>query len=324
MIPFVVVVIYLAVLLWLGRYAHVAFSRHTAGDFFLASRTIGPFLLVMSVFGTTMTAFALVGSTGEAFKDGIGVYGSSGTGSGGWFKSTDGNAGFFEGRVQVEAWNADALRVTNTGSGRGVRVTTDGDTGVWVQTTGASAYAALDAGRSSDSQLAAKFRGRVEVNGTLSKGGGSFKIDHPLDPANRYLYHSFVESPDMMNIYNGNAVTDERGFATVELPEWFEALNRDFRYQLTVIGEFAQAIVAQKIEDGRFVIRTDKPKVEVSWQVTGIRHDAFAEANRIPVEEDKPDDEAGFYLHPEAHSQPRELGISWRRFQRLSFPDPSD
>lgn len=75
MIPFVVVLIYLAALLWLGRYAHVAFSRHTAGDFFLASRTIGPFLLIMSVFGTTMTAFALVGSTGEAFKDGIGVYG---------------------------------------------------------------------------------------------------------------------------------------------------------------------------------------------------------------------------------------------------------
>jgi SSS family solute:Na+ symporter len=74
-IPFVIIIVYLGLLLWLGRYAHVAFSRHTAGDYFLASRTIGPFLLVMSVFGTTMTAFALVGSTGEAFKDGIGVYG---------------------------------------------------------------------------------------------------------------------------------------------------------------------------------------------------------------------------------------------------------
>lgn len=75
MIPLAIIVIYLGLLLWLGRYAHTAFSRHTSGDYFLASRSIGPFLLVMSVFGTTMTAFALVGSSGEAFKDGIGVYG---------------------------------------------------------------------------------------------------------------------------------------------------------------------------------------------------------------------------------------------------------
>ncbi len=75
MIQLVIIVLYLGLLLWLGRLAHVLFSRHTAGDYFLASRSIGPFLLVMSVFGTTMTAFALVGSTGEAFRAGIGVYG---------------------------------------------------------------------------------------------------------------------------------------------------------------------------------------------------------------------------------------------------------
>ena len=112
--------------------------------------------------------------------------------------------------------------------------------------------------------------GNLDVGGTLTKGGGSFKIDHPLDPENKYLYHSFVESPDMMNIYNGNVVTDDSGSATVALPEWFEGLNRDFRYQLTVIGTFAQAIVGEKIRDGRFVIRTDQPNVEVSWQVTSM------------------------------------------------------
>jgi hypothetical protein len=83
----------------------------------------------------------------------------------------------------------------------------------------------------------------LQVTGNLSKGGGSFKIDHPLDPANKYLYHSFVESPDMMNVYNGNIMTDRRGLAVVILPNYFEALNRDFRYQLTVIGQFAQALV---------------------------------------------------------------------------------
>ena len=142
--------------------------------------------------------------------------------------------------------------------------------------------------------------GSVNVTGNLTKGSGSFKIDHPLDPKNKYLYHSFVESPDMMNIYNGNITTDAAGFATIEMPAWFEALNREFRYQLTVIGQFAQAIIAKEIEQGRFTIQSDKPAVKVSWQVTGIRKDAYAEKNRIKVEEDKPLIEKGTCMHPEA------------------------
>jgi len=142
--------------------------------------------------------------------------------------------------------------------------------------------------------------GNLTVTGSLAKGGGSFKIDHPLDPENKYLYHSFVESPDMMNIYNGNITTDDRGFATITLPDYFEALNRDFRYQLTVVGQFAQAIVSDKVKANRFTIQTDKPNVEVSWQVTGIRQDAWANKNRIPNAIDKPEGEKGKLLHPEA------------------------
>ena len=144
--------------------------------------------------------------------------------------------------------------------------------------------------------------GNLNIAGTLSKGGGSFKIDHPLDPRNKYLYHSFVESPDMKNIYDGVVTTDSEGYATVEMPEWFQALNRDFRYQLTALGdgEWARARVAKKIEDNRFVIQTDLPNVEVSWQVTGIRQDAFANAHRILLEEDKPEAERGTCMHPEA------------------------
>jgi hypothetical protein len=154
------------------------------------------------------------------------------------------------------------------------------------------------------------FAGNLNVTGKLTKGGGSFKIDHPLDPANKYLSHSFVESPDMMNVYNGNITTDRHGFATVNLPDYFEALNGDFRYQLTVIGQFAQAIVANKISANRFVIRTNKPNVEVSWQVTGVRHDAYANRYRIPVEEDKALSEQGYYLHPEVFGQPESRSIS--------------
>ncbi len=158
--------------------------------------------------------------------------------------------------------------------------------------------------------------GDVNVNGRLSKGAGSFKIDHPLDPENKYLYHSFVESPDMMNIYNGNVTTDASGEAEIALPEWFETLNRDFRYQLTVIGQFAQAIVAEKIKNNRFKIRTSLPGVEVSWQVTGVRQDPFANANRIKIEEDKPLEERGKYLHAEAYGQPTEKSLSVRKSEQ--------
>lgn len=148
---------------------------------------------------------------------------------------------------------------------------------------------------------AAYFNGRVHVAGNLSKASGSFKIDHPLDPLNKTLSHSFVESPDMMNIYNGNVTTDGDGRAVVELPSYFDALNRDFRYQLTVLGTFAQTMIEQEVKDNRFVIRTDRPGVRVSWQVTGIRDDAWAQTNPIVVEEEKPMADRGHYLHPGAY-----------------------
>jgi trimeric autotransporter adhesin len=157
------------------------------------------------------------------------------------------------------------------------------------------------------------FSGDVYVSGNLSKGGGSFKIDHPLDPANKYLYHSFVESPDMMNIYNGNIMLDANGEAVVELPEWFGALNRDYRYQLTSIGGFAPLYVAEEVSNNEFKIAGGKPGMKVSWQVTGVRQDAWANANRIPVEVQKPERERGYYLHPELYGAPEEKNVEWAR-----------
>ena len=161
-------------------------------------------------------------------------------------------------------------------------------------------------GLAQGSGFAGLFQGRVSVNGnlhvngTLSKSAGSFKIDQPLDPANRYLSHSFVESPDMKNIYDGVAVLDEHGRAVVVLPEYFEALNSDFRYQLTTIGGYAPVFVESEIASNRFAIGGGSPGMKVSWQVTGTRQDAYARLRRIPVEEDKPADQRGQYLNPDA------------------------
>jgi hypothetical protein len=129
-------------------------------------------------------------------------------------------------------------------------------------------------------------------------------MDDPLDPANRYFSHASVESSEMKNIYDGKVTTDAQGAAVVRLPEWFETLNTDFRYQLTVVGQFAQAMVEQEIANGQFTIRTDKPNVKVCWQVTGVRHDPWASAHPLEVTTEKPEKERGYYLHPELYGAP--------------------
>jgi hypothetical protein len=161
------------------------------------------------------------------------------------------------------------------------------------------------------------FSGQITVTQGVNGSVGILQMDHPLDPANKLLQHAAVESPDMKNIYDGNITTDAAGEAVVELPEYFEALNRDFRYQLTVIGQFAQAIVANKIANNRFTVHTDKPNVEVSWQVTGIRKDAWANAHRVTVEPTKTALYQGRYLHPELYGAPEEASFEWARHPQI-------
>jgi hypothetical protein len=158
------------------------------------------------------------------------------------------------------------------------------------------------------------FDGHVRVTGTLMKDAGGFQIDHPLDPANQFLNHSFVESPDMKNLYDGVVVLDDDGAAVVTLPHWFEGLNGgadyagDYRYQLTPIGAAMPNLhIAAEIDDDTFTIAGGVPGMKVSWLLTGIRHDPYAETHRIAVEQVKPASELGTYLHPELYGQPASL-----------------
>jgi hypothetical protein len=197
-------------------------------------------------------------------------------------------------------------------SGHGVAgsITSDSATasGVYGASAGSNSYAGY-------------FEGKVAVTGSLSKGGGSFRIDHPLDPANRILQHSFVESPDMLNIYNGIVVADAGGEAMVELPDWFASLNRDIRYALTAIGApMPNLHVKTRAAGGRFALAGAEPGGEVSWQLTGIRKDAWADANRIEVELEKRGKDRGHFLHPLEHGQPASKGIDFSMRQQ----PPSD
>lgn len=234
---------------------------------------------------------------------GVGVIGSSSSGDGVSGTTASSTAHGVHGSTSSGTTNAGVFGESSATDGTGVLGQSDtGTTAAGVWGISANGFAGYFNGK-------VHVTGNLSVGGTLSKAAGSFKIDHPLDPAGKYLSHSFVESPDMMNIYNGNVTTDTNGEATVTLPSYFEALNRDFRYQLTVIGEFAQAIVGKKVAGNRFVIRTSKPNVEVSWQVTGIRQDAYANAHRIPTEEDKAEAERGTFLHPRLFGESEEKSV---------------
>lgn len=161
------------------------------------------------------------------------------------------------------------------------------------------------------SSKAGFFSGDVQITGTLTKGSGTFQIDHPLDPANKYLYHSFVEAPNMMNMYDGIVKLDEKGEATVQLPGYFEALNVDYRYQLTCIGGSAPVFIAEEVSHNQFKIAGGKPGMKVSWLVTGTRNDPYAQYHRVVPEVEKAASDKGLYLHPKEYGQPvdKQLGI---------------
>ena len=163
--------------------------------------------------------------------------------------------------------------------------------------------------------FAGNFWGSVNVTGPVHKSGGGFRIDHPIDPENKYLDHSFVESDEMKNVYDGVVELGSAGRAAVPLPHWFEALNRDCRYQLTAIGHPAPELhVAREISDGSFEIAGGRAGQRVSWQVTGVRRDPWAEANRLSPEVDKVDIERGRYRHPEVYGQESKRSIAFALF----------
>jgi trimeric autotransporter adhesin len=306
------------------------------------------------VYGTTASPAGYGVEGLNANSSGVGIYGSGGTGVEGVSTSASGPGGSFTGYsapsgsnvngtdgVDATGGNGDPSDVMG-GAGNGV-VGTGGSAaggggcytlhdcpgvgGVFVGGASAECYEAcggdgIDALAGAGccgvpASWAGYFTGDVWATGTINSGEIDFKIDHPLDPANKYLVHASVESSEMMNIYTGNVTTDAKGEATVQLPEWFEVLNTDFRYQLTVIGQFAQAIVGHKIENNRFEIRTSVPNVEVSWQVTGVRQDAYARAHPLVVEQEKEARLRAFYIHPELYGAPAEKQIEWARHPHM-------
>jgi hypothetical protein len=275
------------------------------------------------VLGTTSD---LNGSGVEGNASGsnaAGVFGVNTTGPGVWGRGTAGGSGVFGQSSGYAVYGASTggFGVYGTSTNGGVvgvaYVGVQGNSNGTTDSQGVRG----DNGGSNTVGYAGLFNGRVSVfgnlnvYGTLAKSAGAFRIDHPLDPANKYLSHSFVESPDMKNIYDGVATLGADGTAVVTLPAYFEALNMDFRYQLTCVGGYAPVYISEEIASNQFSIAGGTPGLKVSWQVTGTRHDPYAEQNRIIVEENKPASERGRYLYPSGYGQTAE--------NRLPFSGPS-
>ena len=116
----------------------------------------------------------------------------------------------------------------------------------------------------------------------------------------------------------------------MQLPDWFAAINKDFRYQLTPVGAPAPGLyIAQEMQStaagSRFRIGGGPAGLKVSWQVTALRNDPYVQTRGAPVVQDKPADEQGSYLHPELYGQPESAAVNYsqRPVERATVPSPA-
>jgi len=156
----------------------------------------------------------------------------------------------------------------------------------------------------------------IALTDLASAGTKTFLIDHPLDPENKYLKHFSIESNEILNIYRGNVILNENGTAVVEMPNYFEAINIDFSYNLTAIGAPAPGLyISKELANGTFEISGGVAGQKISWQITAQRNDPYVQQNpdKKLVEPFKPENRRGKYLHPELYGKPnsdRMIGTS--------------
>ena len=253
-------------------------------------------------------------------QTGIGLYAESNAtnpinGVGGYFQSDgdQGGIGAVGHAIASSGLNYGVHGIANSDIGRGVfgEATSIGATDTPYGVRGKADTATLGFG--------------VWATGDMGASGVKpFRIDHPLDPENKYLLHYAAESPFPQNFYNGVVTTDSNGYAWVDLPQYFAEINENFKYQLTVLDDedsagFVMAKVSKKIKGNRFQIRTSQPNVEVSWEVKADRNDLRVRHNRPTDEREKYGLERGKYLHPEYYNQPKERGMD---YQKTLVPKP--
>jgi hypothetical protein len=249
--------------------------------------------------GTTYGVYGTSGSYGVFGTGGIGVegngttYGVFGDSSG---KGVEGHSSSGNG-VYAQSSTGDAISATTGGTYA---------SGIYAENTGAGDAAYLE--------------GPVYISGgcTGCTGPSALHIDDPLDPTHKYLNHASVVSSQQLDVYSGNVRTNGKGFATVHMPRWFQALNRSFRYQLTSLSGLQQVAVAKEMHHNRFTIQSQRPHSKVSWQVSAVRHDRYAQANPTRVIVSKAKADQGKYVHPQVYGKPKRDALGYQKPPRPS------
>lgn len=249
------------------------------------------------------------GFVGMADDTHIGFWGNTGAGWGLTMDTTNGVVNIPRGA----SMNAQLSVINNQPANASTAVCASSNNGVGVFAAGKTALNAVGP---------STFTGDVTISGALSAREKHCLIDHPSDPENKTLTHACVEADERLNVYSGNVELDESGEARVTLPEWVAAFNKDFRYQLTCIGQAAPVYVAREVGDDGFSIAGGAAGMKVSWQLTGVRNDAYAQANPLLIEQEKPEDEKGFFLNPEAFGHDHSRHVQYKRHEHLvqAFP----
>ncbi len=325
----------------IGVYGN-CFSGSGRGVFGAARNPIGPALGVYGLsYGDTGTGVYgwAIDSTGVNY----GVYGvtSSPAGYAGYFAGRGyfgGNVGF---NVASPAYQIDAagsglyvIQGTNSIVSNGAGAIRGHATSITATTIGVIGECESDTGRGVFGAARNTSGSAIGVYGFTAAGassygvyaGGnlgatgtkSFRIDHPLNPQNAYLLHYSAEAPEPQNFYNGVAVLDASGEAWVELPDYFEVINRDYRYQLTALdAAMPELHIARRIQGNSFLIGGGKPNMEVSWEVKAIRNDPWVREYGAPAEILKPEGERGKYQRPELYGMPAEMGIDFQAVEEV-------
>ena len=259
-----------------------------------------------AIFAETFGTEAIGGYMLSRAVDGIGVFGfassSTGSGTGGYFVSNGPTGRAVFARSQAA-----------TGLSYGARFETDSTSGRAVYgLANSGVVGSVPYGVRGQASTATSGYGVFAVGDSGASGVKSFRIDHPMDPENKYLLHYSSESPFPQNFYNGIVETDAQGYAWVNLPDYFGQINTNYKYQLTIVGKsFARAIVNEEISGNRFQIRTDLPHIKVSWEVKADRNDLRIQANRPTDVVLKVGAEKGKLQHPEYYNQPASMGMDY-------------
>jgi hypothetical protein len=291
-----------------------ATSGSTRGILGRSSSTSGVGVLgeATATSGNTYGVYGHASSTA-----GVGVFGgataTSGPATGGqFFTRSDNGTGVYGYAYSTTGTNFGVVGRSESPSGRGV-------VGVAEASTGTN-YGVLGRTNSSANGWGVFANGRLGASGTKA-----FQIDHPLRPETHFLNHFCIEAPEPYNLYRGTVTLDAQGEAWVQLPDYFEAINRDASYHLTPIGAAMPNLhVAAEIQGNRFKIAGGAPFKKVSWEVKAVRNDPWVQQYGYQTEQEKPKEYQGLYLHPELYGQPKERGVFYTPTQEPAYQLPAE